>query len=490
LHGARYGSALRQLKELVNALFRQKPYKIYGLKIKIRLPVQGKSQMQAQEMKGQIARDARIRFMRISESSGVALREFWPVVEKELPAILDGFYRHVSSEPKLAALLGSQAARLKSAQSAHWARLFSGRFDDAYIEGVRAIGSVHNRIGLEPHWYIGGYAFALSKLTELAIRTHAKKTDRQTVLVEAIHSAVMLDMDLAISVYREAGIEDRRRAVLDIADKLERDIGRFVDTVMAQVSKLQSTAQSMATMAEKTTLQATTMAAASEEATRNVHTVAAATEELSASVREISERVNYSATIIDGAVLQANEADRRIQGLTVVAQTIGDVVKLISDIAGQTNLLALNATIEAARAGEAGKGFAVVASEVKALATQTAKATGDIATQVNAIQEASLISARSIQDVKEAITKANESSNAIAAAVEEQGAATLEIARNVQEAARGNGEVSSNLQGVTDATQDARAAASQVLTAAGELRKDGDALKKQMDTFLREIRAA
>ena len=190
------------------------------------------------------------------------------------------------------------------------------------------------------------------------------------------------------------------------------------------------------------------------------------------------------------AVRQAGNTNYQVQNLAVAAQKIGQVVELINNIASQTNLLALNATIEAARAGDAGKGFAVVASEVKSLANETAKATADIAAQISTIQEATRISVQSIQEITGTIGKVNEAAATIAAAVEEQGATTQEIARNVAQAASGTAEVSSNIAGVSQAAQQTGVAATQVLTAASDLSRNGEALKSQVDDFLREIRAA
>ena len=179
-----------------------------------------------------------------------------------------------------------------------------------------------------------------------------------------------------------------------------------------------------------------------------------------------------------------------VQSLADAAQKIGEVVKLIADIAGQTNLLALNATIEAARAGEAGKGFAVVASEVKNLATQTAKATEDITAQVNAIQAATKDSVQAISGIGKTIGEINQIATAIASAVEEQGAATQEIARNVQQAAQGTHQVSANIGGVTAATGQTGQAASEVLGAADGLSKQAAALQAEIETFVVAIRAA
>ena len=282
---------------------------------------------------------------------------------------------------------------------------------------------------------------------------------------------------------------ERRQGMLDLAAKFEASVGGIVQGVTSQATELQATAETMSSTAEETARQATAVAAASEQATQNVQTVASATEELSASVREIGQQISVSTGKIGEAVRQANVSNEQVKGLAEAAQKIGDIVRLINDIAGQTNLLALNATIEAARAGDAGKGFAVVASEVKALATQTSKATDEIGQQVRAIQEATQVSVQSIQEITVTIGDVNQTATAISSAVEEQGAATQEIARNVQQAAQGTQEVSSNIVGVNKAAQESGAAAAQVLASAGELSKNSEALRRQVDTFLAEIRA-
>jgi methyl-accepting chemotaxis protein len=221
-----------------------------------------------------------------------------------------------------------------------------------------------------------------------------------------------------------------------------------------------------------------------------VQTVAAATEQLSASIAEISRQVSESTTVARAAVEQAEQTNNEVNALAEAAQRIGDVVKLINNIAGQTNLLALNATIEAARAGEAGKGFAVVASEVKSLATQTAKATDEIAAQVTAIQGATSSAVKAIQDIGGTIVRVNQIAAAIAAAVEEQGAATREIARNVQHVSVGTIEVSTNIAGVSQAANETGSAAAEVHASASTLAQLSDALRSGFDRFVGNIRAA
>jgi methyl-accepting chemotaxis protein len=283
---------------------------------------------------------------------------------------------------------------------------------------------------------------------------------------------------------------EKREAMNRMADSFEASVKDVVQGVSAAATQMQSNAQAMSATAEQTSRQSTAVAAASEEASTNVQTVASASEELSASITEISRQVSQSARIAGQAVEEAERTNKSVQGLAEAVQKIGDVVKLINDIAGQTNLLALNATIEAARAGEAGKGFAVVASEVKSLATQTAKATEDIASQINAIQGATRHSVEAIAGIGKTITEINSIATTIASAVEEQGAATQEISRNVQEASKGTSEVSSNISGVTQAASETGQAAGQVLGAASALSKQSETLRREVDRFLGQIRAA
>jgi methyl-accepting chemotaxis protein len=221
-----------------------------------------------------------------------------------------------------------------------------------------------------------------------------------------------------------------------------------------------------------------------------VQSVASATEEMSATVNEISRQVQESARIASEAVCQASVTNDRVGELARAAARIGDVVELINSIAGQTNLLALNATIEAARAGEAGRGFAVVASEVKALAEQTAKATGEISAQIGGIQSATQESVTAIKGIGETIGRMSEISSTIASAVEEQGAATQEIARNVQHAAHGTQQVSCNITDVQRGASEAGTASSLVLSAARSLSGESSRLKTEVGKFLDSVRAA
>jgi methyl-accepting chemotaxis protein len=339
-----------------------------------------------------------------------------------------------------------------------------------------------------------------------AVMNHLSSGDTAVTIPGSERLDEMGTMAKAVEVFRQSMIEASRLAGVQAAEQavkekritalaaltsgFETKVSTLVHAQSAAAAGLQSTAQSMAATSEETMRQATTVAAASQQATANSQTVAAATEELSASIRQISTQVTRSSSMIKEAVQQANKSNEQVRGLTASAEKIGDVVKIISSIAGQTNLLALNATIEAARAGDAGKGFAVVASEVKALANQTAKATEEIGVQIRAIQDATQASALSIHGITETIGRVDETASTIAAAVEEQGAATQEIASNVARAAQGTQDVTNTIAGVSHAASQTGVAAADVLASASELSKSGALLTQQVDAFLREVRAA
>ncbi|MEE7464711.1 methyl-accepting chemotaxis protein [Methylobacterium fujisawaense] len=288
----------------------------------------------------------------------------------------------------------------------------------------------------------------------------------------------------------EAAAAERKRTMIELADGFERAVGGIVGLVSSSATELQATAQQMTATAQETASQSTTVAAAAEEASTNVNTVAAAAEELGSSVQEIGRQVTGSAHLAQAAVGEADQTAHLVQALSQNAARIGDMVGMISGIAGQTNLLALNATIEAARAGAAGRGFAVVASEVKALAEQTAKATEEIARQIGEVQGVTAQAVTAIGGITGRIQEIDSVATSIAAAVEEQGAATQEIVRNVAQASAGTNEVTGNIAGVAQASEETGAAASQVLSAASELSRQSEHLGAEVARFLATVRAA
>jgi methyl-accepting chemotaxis protein len=314
-------------------------------------------------------------------------------------------------------------------------------------------------------------------------------------------------MALAVDVFRKNMIEagtmretqeaakqqaelEKRALQRQMADRFEADVKSVVGAVAKATQDMQRVAREITASVNGTSERTAAAAAASEEASASVSTVAAATEELASSVAEIGRQVTHSSGVADDAVIKAGQTTDMVAGLTAASEKIGDVLRLIGAIASQTNLLALNATIEAARAGDAGRGFAVVASEVKELASQTAKATEEIAGQVTAIQSATGDCVIAIGGISDTIREISGIATTIAAAVEEQDSATREIARSVQQAAAGTSEVSHNVAGASHAADQSRALADNVLTASGELSQHAAALFESVDTFLAGLRAA
>jgi methyl-accepting chemotaxis protein len=339
---------------------------------------------------------------------------------------------------------------------------------------------------------------AMDRLSHGDMTTEIPGTERKDEIGE-MSQAVRVFKDSMVEAERLRQEQERQKAeaaarrkadMTRLADQFEAAVGSIVKTVASAATELRASAQSMSSTAEETNKQAQAVASASNEATTSVQTVAAAAEELSLSVDEISRQITQSNDVAAKAVHQADTTNSEVAGLASAAQKIGDVVRLIEEIASQTNLLALNATIEAARAGEAGKGFAVVASEVKTLATQTGKATEEISSQIAAVQTATRHSVTAINGIGETIRSISTISGSIAAAVEEQTAATREIARNVQQAAQGTAEVTENIVSVSQAANDTGAAAGQVLGSAEELSQQAELLRGEITRFVEVVRAA
>jgi methyl-accepting chemotaxis protein len=284
--------------------------------------------------------------------------------------------------------------------------------------------------------------------------------------------------------------DDKRRMMTELASRFEASVETVVLDVFGEASEMQNAAESMSMRANHASGRANSVAEAFSQASENVQAVASAAGQLSASINEISHRVAQAAQVSDKAADDGQRANTTVQGLAAAANKIGEVIGLINQIAAQTNLLALNATIEAARAGEAGKGFAVVAAEVKSLATQTAKATDEISTQISSIQVETASVVGDIQNILATITEINEISSSIASAVEEQGVATRAIAQSVQDAASGTNRVSQNISEVNTATTETGQVAGTVLTSSARLTDKLRRLQDEVSSFVTSVRAA
>lgn len=324
--------------------------------------------------------------------------------------------------------------------------------------------------GTERHDEIGTLARSLQIFKDTAIAAQRLKAEQEEL--------------------KACAAAEQRTALIKMADTFEASVGGIVDMVAAASTEMQGAAQSLSGTAEETNRQAAAVAAAATQSSSNVASVASATEQLTASIGEIGRQVTQSAAIAGAAQQEVRNANDNVRGLADAAHKIGAVVDLIQTIAAQTNLLALNATIEAARAGNHGKGFAVVASEVKTLADQTAKATGEIAQQVEAIQAATGTAVKALEQIGGTIAKVNQIAATIASAVEQQGAATKDISANVSQVASGTREVTGSIAVVTQAAGNVGTASTQMLGSASELTQQSARLKQEVRSFLTKVRKA
>ncbi len=445
-------------------------------------------------------RNDRLEFLGLNTQVRNALAQCTPVIEDALPGALRAFYDVIEGNTATRQFFRDDAHILsaRDRQQAHWMSIVSGRYDSAYFESVRKIGLAHSRLGLEPRYYIGGYAHLASALlravavpqSEPWARFGARDSKLLARKLDALVKAIFLDMELAVSLYLEETEASAARQRDAIAHEFELNVGQVVKTLQT-VSDSIGTVSSQVTQTVDATLERAVKAASgAENSAESVRSVAAASEQMQAATNEIAKRAHAQTDIARQAETLAASATDDIDRLSQAAAQIGGVVTLIQQIAEQTNLLALNATIESARAGEAGKGFAVVAQEVKTLANQTARATDEIGGEISAIQSATHAVVEAMAQIKDTISSIAETSMGISAAVEEQASATSEITRSSTSAARGNEAVATAASELEHSTREASTSVDAMADASTQMQSCSADLSASVDRFLSTIRSA
>jgi methyl-accepting chemotaxis protein len=347
-----------------------------------------------------------------------------------------------------------------------------------------------NYMGAMVNWSVITQSLKMKKDNEEMSRLHKERTDeldhKVSQILEVVNAAAQGDISQHLNVMGTDPAGQVGQALADFIADLRVNIGSFGKAgseLDISSGQLVSVSQQLSANAEETSAQAGVVSAASEEVSTNVQVVATGTEEMTASIKEISQSASQAAQIADSAVNIVRETNEKIKALGASSTDIGQVVKVITEIAGQTNLLALNATIEAARAGEAGKGFAVVANEVKELANQTAKATEDISSKIQVIQADAQNAVGAMDEITKVINEVNDISGTIASAVEEQSATTNEMSRNVTEAAKGVQEIAQNITGVAQAASETSQGATMTEQTANELTKNANIITGLVSKF-------
>ncbi len=414
------------------------------------------------------------------------LRSLGAAMGPVLDSSIDDFYAFMAKQPGTAALLSDpeRNAAIHRAHRDQWNAFFSANFDDAYLDRVRKLGHAHQKAGLIPKYYVAGYSMLLERMAAHVIRAHRFDRNRAATEVGALIRGVLMETELALSVYHRAvSSSDMTAEMEEFAEGFERELSEAVDIVRHNAASMEGAADEVLGAANRVATEGDHVTEASEQTNMNARLIALAARGLSDSFNDITARVEHATESSRNASTRSQEAQAYAQTLAAASDRIGSVVTLIERIAKETRLLALNASIEAARAGSAGKGFAVVASEVKTLADQTNNATGDIRAQIEAMQASINQTVTAIESVAGRVQTVTEDIASITESVAEQAIVTRDIADNAD-------EMATSMQNVHESIAKVAQAADRSTKKASELWENATGLVKQIFGIKRRVTAS
>ncbi|WP_419798289.1 MAG: protoglobin domain-containing protein [Terasakiella sp.] len=430
----------------------------------------------------------RLEFLRIDENAKKSMQDFFATINGDVPAIVENFYSHLSGFQETQSIIDkhSNVRTLTDAQRQHWENMFSGEYSDSYMERALTVGRVHDVIGLEPRWYLGGYFMLIEQMLQTYLRKNGVKNAKVMDGVGAMLRSVCLDIDLAMMTYIESGeLRKIREQLLQMSDEILDESDQTIQSVSDQTALMQENVDHLSEAQIELQKQVDFATESLNHTLNSIQTVAAATEELDASSQSIAGQVQSSEEIAQNAIEQSRRSQETVNSLETSAQEIASVVALVQNIASQTRLLALNATIEAARAGEAGKGFAVVAQEVKNLAAETEKAIDQVNMQSGQIREATERAVHEIEITNQLIQQMGESVGHISEAVEQQTAATTEISSSATSASDSTSHVDESMKDVSERNVSAQSMARKVSNISRNVIRDVSGLRGAMTMLLR-----